>query len=90
MSPSRRSRYKGRGFSVQAEYRHDLVDSGNLAVKLLRTYTAQPEALQRYRGNGQQKATVEHVHVHSGGQAIVGAVTGGTGSDNAPERSFPL
>jgi hypothetical protein len=48
-------------------------------MKLLRTYTAQLEALQRYRGKGQQKVTVEHVHVHSGGQAIVGAVTGGSG-----------
>jgi hypothetical protein len=26
--------------------------------------------LQRYRGKGQQKVTVEHVHVHTGGQAI--------------------
>ena len=32
------------------------------------------EALQRYRGKGQQKVTVEHVHVHSGGQAVVGMV----------------
>jgi hypothetical protein len=36
--------------------------NGNLAVKLLRTFTAQTEALQRYRGKGQQKVTVEHVH----------------------------
>jgi hypothetical protein len=49
--------------------------SGNLAIKLLRTYTAQMEALQRYRGKGQQKMTVEHVHVYDGGQAIVGNVT---------------
>jgi hypothetical protein len=48
--------------------------NGNLAVKLLRTFTMQVEALQRYRGKGQQKVTVEHVHVHHGGQAIVGAV----------------
>src|SRR5215471_5865777 len=47
--------------------------NGNLAVKLLRTFTMQVEALQRYRGKGQQKVTVEHVHVHAGGQAIVGA-----------------
>ena len=40
----------------------------------LRTFTMQVEALQRYRGKGQQKVTVEHVHVHAGGQAIVGAV----------------
>jgi hypothetical protein len=52
---------------------------GNLAVKLLRTFTAQVAALQRYRGKGQQKVTVEHVHVHAGGQAIVGAVTAGEG-----------
>jgi hypothetical protein len=48
--------------------------NGNLAVKLLRTFTMQVEALQRYRGKGQQKVTVEHVHVHSGAQAIVGAL----------------
>jgi hypothetical protein len=50
--------------------------NGSLATKLLRTFTAQIEALQRYRGKGQQKVTVEHVHVHSGGQAIVGTVNG--------------
>ena len=49
--------------------------NGNLAIKLLRTYAIQMEALQRYRGKGQQKVTVEHVHVHAGGQAIVGNVT---------------
>jgi hypothetical protein len=47
--------------------------NGNLAVKLLRTFAAQTEALQRCRGKGQQKVTVEHVHVHTGGQAIVGS-----------------
>jgi hypothetical protein len=48
--------------------------NGNLAVKLLRTFTLQIEALQRYRGKGQQKVTVEHVNVNAGGQAIVGVV----------------
>src|SRR4051794_41564615 len=52
----------------------------NLAVKLLRTFAMQVEALQRYRSKGQQRVTVEHVHVHHGGQAIVGAVTQGGGS----------
>ena len=51
---------------------------GKLAVKLLRTFTAQVEALHRYRGNGEQKVIVEHVHVHAGGQAIVGSVTPGS------------
>jgi hypothetical protein len=62
--------------------------NGNLAVKLLRTFTAQIEALQRHRGKGEQKVTVEHVHVHAGGQAIVGAVTpGGGGAAKSEERA---
>jgi hypothetical protein len=32
------------------------------------------EVLNRHRGKGQQKVTVEHVHVQAGGQAIVGSV----------------
>ena len=32
------------------------------------------EALQRYRGKGQQKMVIEHVNVNSGGQAIIGNV----------------
>lgn len=65
--------------------------NGSLAVKLLRTFTAQMEALQRYRGKGEQKMTVEHVHVHAGGQAIVGEVTtngpGEGDSRNIEERA---
>jgi hypothetical protein len=44
------------------------------ANKLSRTYAALLDALNRHRGKGQQKVTVEHVHVHEGGQAIVGNV----------------
>ena len=44
------------------------------ANKLSRTFATLLEALNRHRGKGQQKVTVEHVHVHSGGQAIVGTV----------------
>ena len=44
----------------------------NQANKLSRTYATQLEALNRHRGKGQ--LTVEHVHVHSGGQAIVGTI----------------
>ena len=50
-------------------------------IKLARTFAAQVEALKRYRTGGEQKMTVEHVHVHQGGQAIVGSVThGGRGA----------
>jgi hypothetical protein len=44
------------------------------ANKLSRTYAMLLEALNRHRGKGQQKVTVEHVHIHSGGQAVVGVV----------------
>lgn len=43
-------------------------------TKLTRTFAAQMEALKRYRSNGEQKMTVEHVTVNAGGQAIVGNV----------------
>jgi hypothetical protein len=59
----------------------------NQANKLSRTHTTLLEALNRHRGKGQQKVTVEHVHVHEGGQAIVGNVEGGgirTKSENQP------
>jgi hypothetical protein len=51
-------------------YRENL----NQANKLGRTYAVLLDALNRHRGKGQQKVTVEHVHVHEGGQAIVGNV----------------
>jgi hypothetical protein len=44
------------------------------ANKLSRSFATLLEALNRHRGKGQQKVTVEHVHVHSGGQAVVGVV----------------
>ena len=51
------------------------------ANKLSRTYAMLLDALNRHRGKGQQKVTVEHVHVHSGGKAVVGMVeTPGGGS----------
>jgi hypothetical protein len=44
----------------------------NQANKLSRTLAVLLEALNRHRGKGQQKVTVEHIHVHSGGRAVVG------------------
>ena len=60
--------------------------NGNLAVKLLRTFTMQVEALQRYRSKGQQKIVVEHVDVHAGGQAIVGTVNPGGGCKEKSQK----
>ena len=46
------------------------------ATRLMRVFNEQLDAMQRLKGRaGQQKVTVEHVHVHEGGQAVVGAVS---------------
>jgi hypothetical protein len=59
----------------------------NQANKLSRSFATLLEALNRHRGKGQQKVTVEHVHVHAGGQAIVGNVNGpGEGDQSKPEE----
>lgn len=47
--------------------------------KTARTFTAQLEALKRYRSKGKQVVRVERVTVQEGGQAIVGAVEAGGG-----------
>jgi hypothetical protein len=60
----------------------------NLATKLQRTFVAQVEALSKLRRGGEQKVTVEHVHVHAGGQAIVGAVTqAAPGEGGEPQKN---
>jgi hypothetical protein len=61
----------------------------NQANKLSRTYSTLLEALNRHRGKGQQKVRVEHVHVHSGGQAVVGVVEepGGRGDAKSEDQS---
>jgi transposase InsO family protein len=64
----------------------------NQANKLSRTYTTLLEALNRHRGKGQQKVTVEHVHIHEGGQAIVSNVEspGGGFLSKSEERPHAL
>lgn len=44
------------------------------ATKLLSIYSRQIETLDKHRGKGQQKITVEHVSVEAGGQAMVGHI----------------
>jgi len=55
----------------------------NAFNKLARTFAAQMSALKEYRSKGEQKMTVQHVHVAEGGQAIVGNV-------NAPAEGVGL
>lgn len=60
------------------------------AQKLMTLYTQQIAALNKHRGKGQQKVTVEYVNVEAGGKAIVGNVEVGskaaqaTGAPAAP------
>ena len=73
-----------------AEYRPGLDSWGNLATKLLRTYTAQLETLAKYRRRGSQTVRVEHVNIAPGGQAIVGPVThvaGGGGKEKGGDQA---
>jgi len=59
------------------------------ANKLSRTYAVLLDALNHHRGKGQQKVTVEHVHVHSGGQAVVGVVETPGGGDRMKPADQP-
>src|SRR4051812_33568861 len=58
----------------------------NQANRLVRSYAALLETLDRHRGKGQpQVVRVERVTVEAGGQAIVGAVTQGGGVQEKSE-----
>jgi hypothetical protein len=56
-------------------------DAGNMAVKLLRTYTAQLEALKRYRSAGEQRVVVQHQHVNVTADRAAVQVNGGAVPD---------
>lgn len=68
----------------RAEHIPVMETNGNMALKLLRTSREHAEALAKLRRGGNQTVRVEHVHVHSGGQAIVGSVahSGGRGTSS--------
>jgi hypothetical protein len=58
----------------------DIVERNiNSATKMMRTFTAQAEALHKLRNKGQQKITVQHVQVNQGGQAVIGDIKPGGG-----------
>lgn len=61
----------------------------NQANKLSRTWAMLLDALNKHRGKGQQKVTVEHVHVHAGGQAVVGTVERPGGGDRSKMEEQP-
>jgi hypothetical protein len=63
------------------ENRFHFNDAGNMAVKLLRTYTAQLEALKRYRSAGEQRVVVQHQHVNVTADQAAVQVNGGAAPD---------
>ena len=65
-------------------------ESLSQANKRSRTHVLLVEALNRHRGKSQQKVTVKHVHVHSGGQAIVGNVGTPGGGIARNQRNNPM
>ena len=65
--------------------------AGRMATKMLQAFTAQVDLLHRLKRGPAQVVRVEHVHVHPGGQAVVGHVVttrgaigtrGGGGEEN--------
>jgi hypothetical protein len=59
------------------------------ANKLSRTYATLLECLNRHRGKGTQRVTVEHVHVHPGGQAVVGTIEAPGGGFTSKSKDQP-
>lgn len=59
---------------LKAEYADARNNAERALNRLARTFTAQMEALKKYRNGGKQTVRVERVTVNEGGQAIVGNV----------------
>jgi hypothetical protein len=87
MECGRRAMIRDQPYEVAQGYRKAAANMSRAFIELL-------SALDRKRGKGgQQKVTVEHVHVHAGGNAIVGAVAppiaGGGGGGARRTRDEP-
>jgi hypothetical protein len=53
----------------------DFIDVyGNYAIKLLRLQGEMIQTFERYRRGNKQTVEVRHVHIHSGGQGVVGII----------------
>jgi hypothetical protein len=63
--------------STTDDQTNEAIDANVLrATRLMRLYIQQLEAMQKLKGKAiQQQFTVDQVHVHQGGQAIVGSVS---------------
>lgn len=60
---------------IPGQYLEASNDYTDRAYKLMNIFLKQIEILEKYRGKTvQQKVIVEHVHIHEGGQAMVGHI----------------
>ena len=59
--------------------------ASSMLNKCARTFSAQVEALKKYRSTGEQNIRVQHVTVNDGGKAIVGNVQAGGGGASKSE-----
>lgn len=67
----------------RAEHQDTLERAVKNATKLQGAFLAAVDGLKRWRGGTTvQRVVVEHVEVHAGGQAVVGAVATGAGGGN--------
>jgi hypothetical protein len=80
---SRRAMLPNQPFEVAQAYRKAAANASRTFIELL-------SALDRKRGKGgQQLVRIEHVHVNSGGKAIVGSVTSGPGGGGGVAAEMP-
>lgn len=61
--------------------------AANLAIKFMRTFTNQMEALRRHRSPGEQRVTVQHIHVNADQAAVQVNAEGGGRSAKSEERA---
>jgi hypothetical protein len=59
----------------QQHMTQDYIDTyGNYAIKLLRLQNEMIQTFDRYRRGNKQTVEVRHVHIHPGGQGVVGII----------------
>src|SRR6202040_419642 len=80
-SPARHAGSEGAGATrlasrqSQQQMTEDFIDVyGNYAIKLLRLQNDMIQTFERYRRGNKQTVEVRHVHIHSGGQGVVGII----------------
>jgi len=56
-------------------------------MKLFRMFSRHVEVLHSLQSKGEQRMIVEHVHVHNGGQAIVGSINQGSNKSSSLSAS---